>query len=346
MTDRDVTVLWAVRSPCNLGCRYCYFGTIEEHRQAPPDRAGALSHLARTDLDLDTILAFVATLPGSRVRRIFLAGGEPLIWRHALTLIEAITTAGVQTVVCTNGIPLNRPENVAAILDLGVDAVSVSLDSVDAGHNDTYRPSRGTGLGFADVVAGIRALLRARGTRPNPRVGIYSVITRRNIDAIVTVAGLAAQLGCDYFVPQPISLAADHPLRPELSLTRADAAQLRVAFGRLYADPSVALPAASYPDQFVTAASAAGPGLVRGCFGGRNLFFVEPDGSVWDCPSALRIAATAPDAYRTIAGRAAAEVFAAPVGGNDCPLFSVDCVNMWPLMGFGGLLRPASGVHS
>ena len=230
MTDRDVTVLWAVRSPCNLGCRYCYFGTIEEHWQAPPDRAGALSHLACTDLDLDTILAFVATLQGSRVRRIFLAGGELLIWRHALALIEAITATGVQIVVCTNGIPLNRPENVAAILASGVEAVSVSLDSADANHNDTYRPSRGTGQGFAEVVAGIEALLHARGTRQNPQVGIYSVITRRNIDAVVTVAGLAAQLGCDYFVPQPISLATDHSLYQELSLTVADAVQLRAAF--------------------------------------------------------------------------------------------------------------------
>jgi len=345
MTDRDVTVLWAVRSPCNLGCRYCYFGTIEEHWQAPPERAGALSHLARTDLDLDTILAFVATLRRSRVRRIFLAGGELLIWRHALTLIEAITATGVQTVVCTNGIPLSRPENVAAILGLGVDAVSVSLDSVGAGHNDTYRPSRGTGLGFADVVAGIQALLRARGTRSNPRVGIYSVITRRNIDAIVAVAGLAAQLGCDYFVPQPISLPADHPLHAELSLTAAYAAQLRAVLGRLYADPPVALPAASYPDQFLTAISVAGPGLVRGCFAGRDLFFVEPDGSVWDCPSTLRIAATAPVAYRTIAGHAASDVFAAPADSNNCPLFSVDCVNMWPLMGFGDFLQTASGAR-
>jgi len=155
MTRQDVTVLWAVRSPCNLGCRYCYFGTVEEHRQAPPERAGALSHLARTDLDLDTVLAFIATLPDSRVERIFLAGGELLIWRHGLVVIEALAATGVQTIVCTNGIPLNRPENVAAILDFGVEAVSVSLDSADAGHNDTYRPGRGTGVGFADVVAGI-----------------------------------------------------------------------------------------------------------------------------------------------------------------------------------------------
>ena len=35
VTMRDMTLLWALRSPCNLGCQYCYFGTIEEDRATP-----------------------------------------------------------------------------------------------------------------------------------------------------------------------------------------------------------------------------------------------------------------------------------------------------------------------
>ncbi|WP_230415954.1 radical SAM protein [Micromonospora tarapacensis] len=118
-----VTLLWALRSPCNLGCRYCYFGTIEEHREAMPQQSGAMSHLARTDLDLTAITAFAHTLPGSRVKRIFIAGGEPLIWPPVMEVIAAIKAADVQVVLCTNGIPLNRPELVDRIITLGVDAV-------------------------------------------------------------------------------------------------------------------------------------------------------------------------------------------------------------------------------
>ena len=47
---RDVTLLWALRSPCAFACPHCYFGTIEEHKDNPPGQAGALSHLSRTDL--------------------------------------------------------------------------------------------------------------------------------------------------------------------------------------------------------------------------------------------------------------------------------------------------------
>ena len=77
-----------------------------------------------------------------------------------------------------------------------------------------------------------------------------------------------------------------------------------------------------------------------GCFGGHTLAFIEPDGSVWPCPSSHKIAATPPAARRTITGHHAAELFAAGRGTcpADCGLLSRDCVNMWPLTGFGRFL--------
>lgn len=335
-----VTLLWALRSPCNLGCRYCYFGTIEDHRDSPPEQPGALSHLSRADLNLGDIAAFVRTLPGSRVERIFLAGGEPLIWPPVMDVVAAIKAAGVQVVLCTNGIPLNRPQLAERILALGVDAVSVSLDSADPGYNDTWRPARNRLHGHADVLTGVQALLTARGERPAPKVGLYTVITRLNIDAITGVAELAATLGCDYFVPQPIALQTSHPLYGQLSLIPRDVPALRTALSRLYTQEPVGLPAPTYPDQVIDTVTAQAPGLVRGCFGGSTLFFIEPDGSVWDCPSSLKITATAPERHRTIRGNSATDLFGQSGPCADCRLFSHDCVNMWPLMGFDRFLRP------
>jgi MoaA/NifB/PqqE/SkfB family radical SAM enzyme len=335
-----VSLLWALRSPCNLGCRYCYFGTIEDHREAPPQRPGALSHLSRADLDLADIAAFVDTLPGSRVERIFIAGGEPLIWPPIMDVVASIKAAGVQVIVCTNGIPLARPHIVQQILAADVDAVSVSLDSVDAAHNDTWRPARNGVHGHAEVLNGVRALLDARRTRPTPRLGLYAVITRLNLDAVTGVAALAAELGCDYFVPQPIALDASHPLHKQLSLTASNAAALRSALSRLYARAPVKLPPPSYPARFIDAITAEQPGTVPGCFGGADLFFIEPDGSVWDCPSSLKISATPPLRHRSIRGASAGELFDRTGPCADCHLFSRDCVNMWPLMGFTGFLHP------
>ncbi|HEX9358517.1 MAG TPA: radical SAM protein [Streptosporangiaceae bacterium] len=342
LSSREVTLLWAMRSRCDLGCRYCYFGTVEEHAAGGvPAEPGRLSHLSREDLSLADVLAFVSTLAGSPVQRIFLAGGEPLIWPPVLDVIEAIKNNGVDVVVCTNGIRLNQSGIAARIIGLGVDAVSVSLDSVDPAANDRYRPSRHNAHGWRDVVSGIRCLLADRGTGQSPRVGVYTVVTRQNLSHVHQMGVFAAELGCDYYVPQPVSLAASHPLHAELSLTEADRAAIASVLDQLYsARLPLALPDRSYARRFVASITAA-TGRVPDCFGGRELFFIEPDGSVWDCPSSLKIAATSPERRRTIRGNTATGLFATGPRCTDCSLFSRDCVNMWPLMGFGGFaLRP------
>jgi MoaA/NifB/PqqE/SkfB family radical SAM enzyme len=339
-----VTLLWALRSPCNMGCTYCYFGTIEEHRLAPPTRIGQLSHLARSDLSLDEIRAFCATLVDSAVTRVFLAGGEPLAWPPICEVIELIKNAAVEVVACTNGLPLNRPPITEALVALGVDAVSVSLDSADPALNDRYRPVRNGTDGWPQVISGIEALVAARGAREHPKVGIYTAVGRHNIDDVVDVARLGVELGVDYYVPQPISLTADHALATELSLDASHTAAVDAALSRLYDAHAAALvlPDPSYQEQFLASIRTAGTLPVASCFGGSQLAFIEPDGSVWDCPSYHRIAATPPEHRRSIRDTSAAALF--PPGGQgpcqSCALFSRDCVSMWPLMAFDRVVHP------
>ncbi len=220
MPERSLTLLWALRSHCaSHGCLYCYFGTVQEHREAPPAAPGVLSHLSPGDLTARDILAFARTLGGSAVRRLFLAGGEPLLWRPIIELISILKALGLEVVVCTSGVALARAEISDAIVRLGVDAVSVSLDSAEPAHNDRWRPPRHDGEGWARVTEGISTLIGRRGALARPRVGIYSVITRQNISDITAVPRLAVRLGCDYAVPQPVSLSRGHKLARVLGLT-------------------------------------------------------------------------------------------------------------------------------
>src|SRR6266536_1053930 len=281
---RDVTLLWALRSPCHLACRYCYFGDLDEHRLAPPTSAGQLSHLSRTDASMADIDAFLSGVEHSAVQRVFLAGGEPLNWPPALSIDRKLKNAGVE------------------------------------------------------VINGIRHLLATRGTSAVPKIGLYTVITRRNIPAIVQVAELAAQFGLDYFVPQPVSLPSGHKLHEELSLRPGDGPAATAALTALYHRRlPVGLPAADYQGRFAAAIGTEDLLQVKDCFGGHTLHFIEPDGSVWDCPSSYKIAATPHGRRRTIIGHRAAELFDPARSSclSDCALASRDCVNMWPLMGFG-----------
>ncbi len=344
---RDITLLWALRSPCNLGCDYCYFGTLEEHREALPTQPGQLSHLPHGDLHLADITRFLSTVDTSGIKRVFLAGGEPLIWPPVGQVIQTLTGVGVEVIVCTNGIPLNRPKIRRMLLGAGVHGVSVSLDSADPDTNDEHRPARNRKDGWRTVVSGIRALVADRNHHPAPRIGLYTVITRRTLTGLPDTARLAADLGADYFVPQPISLDRDHRLHDELSLREHDLPALIEALAAIYdANLGLGLPAPGYPAQIGSTVHHELQ-LVHGCFGGHQLAFVEPDGSVWDCPSRYRIAATAQaGTQHSITTRTAAELFPSRerTGGCDCPFYSRDCVSMWPLMQDFDRFLAASGA--
>lgn len=338
---KPVTLLWALRSPCDLGCPHCYFGVLEQDRFAPPSEPGKLTHLPHSDAPLPVLLDFLADIGESGVGRVFLAGGEPLNWPPIMHVIAALTGAGVQVVVCTNGRPLVRSDIRNMLYDNGVHAVSVSLDSADPVINDRQRPPRGKQTdSWSRVVAGISALLAVRGDRAM-KVGIYSVLTRNTLAGMPDTARFAAELGADYFVAQPVALEPDHELYEALVLTEHDVPMLEQVFTEIStAGLGMTLPGDSYPGLVVS--------TVRhrlqnkpGCYGGHQLAFIEPDGSVWDCPSGHMIAAqAAASAQRSIIGHTAAELFRPTSVVRDCPLFSSDCVNMDPLMEFDRILGP------
>lgn len=348
--ERGVTLLWAPRSPCTLGCLYCYFGILggPEDRRTGPSRPGELSHVGRNDLALEHILTFIATMEPGLVRRVFVAGGEPLVWRGTVPMLLALKERGIEIIVCSNGLPLQKPALCHTLLDLPIDAISISLDSHDALYNDTWRPDR-SGQGWAGVVRGIQTMVQARNERRSrTKIGIYSVVTQKNLTHALPTGQFIARLGVDYFVIQPVSLASDHQLFYELSLD----ARHHDAFTQAIADLQQAglrlhLPHPHYVRRVQQTLSREPPPIVTRCFGGRDLFFIEPDGSVWDCPSMLKIGATPPEEHCSIQRQPAAQLFSPTRRSRNtgCSLFTQDCVNMWQLMAFDSILSQGDTVY-
>ncbi|MEZ4449163.1 MAG: radical SAM/SPASM domain-containing protein [Nannocystaceae bacterium] len=160
---------------CNFTCGFC---------------AGRL--LPQGDLDYDDFLGALAAFP--EARHVEIQGeGEPLLHPRFFEMVEAARARGLKVSFITNGSFLT-PENVARILDLGVEKVFVSLESPDP---ETFRRIRGGKL--EKVVRGLEALMSARRDRGLDRPAVaFAVTVLRDTEAqLDAIAALYRRLGLD-----------------------------------------------------------------------------------------------------------------------------------------------------
>lgn len=195
---------------CNLDCAFC--DTTDRHRPAVAELSEA------------RLLAIVDEAADLGVHRVMvLGGGEPLIAPAAPRLLAHIKARGLAGFLTTNGTRLDR--FAPLLTDIGWDEVHVSIDGATPATHDALRGRAGA---FRTTVGALCRLRRRRGA---PRLGIHSVLTRRNLDELVGLVRLAhavgvARLEVDALVayrPEQEALALHASDRPRL-LHQIDAA--------------------------------------------------------------------------------------------------------------------------
>ena len=165
----------SVTDRCNLRCRYCM-----------PD---GIERIPMSDLLSYEEIAFVCRQAADLgIGSFRITGGEPLVRKGCVRLVSMLKeTPGVRRVtMTTDGVLLG--EHLNGLLDAGLDAVNISLDTLDRGQYKAI-----TGMDELDrVLASIR---RAAGKLP---VRINCVICREiNDDAPGKLATLARDLPVD-----------------------------------------------------------------------------------------------------------------------------------------------------
>ncbi|MCS6799173.1 MAG: GTP 3',8-cyclase MoaA [Myxococcota bacterium] len=136
----------SVTDRCDLACVYCMPPGGEQHHA-----------LRRELLDFDEAARLVSVFASLGIRRVRLTGGEPLVRRDVVRLVELLTRrSGLRDVVMTtNGTRL--AELALPLRRAGLTGVNVSLDSLDP---DRFRRiTRGGEL--ARVLAGLHAAVDA-----------------------------------------------------------------------------------------------------------------------------------------------------------------------------------------
>jgi GTP 3',8-cyclase len=135
----------SVTDKCNLRCTYCM----------PAEGVSFLPH--DKILRLEEILEFTRVAVNMGVRKVRLTGGEPLVRRNIIWLIEKL--AGISEIqdlsITTNGILLS--EYALALVKAGLHRVNISLDTIDPVR---FREITRGGVIY-DVFNGIDAALKA-----------------------------------------------------------------------------------------------------------------------------------------------------------------------------------------
>ena len=144
---------------CNFRCIYCM----------PEEGVTPLCH--QDILTFDEILAIVRNAADMGVRRIRLTGGEPLVRKGVVNLIEQMSAIpGIDDIsMTTNGVLL--PRMAKDLRAAGLRRVNISLDTLDSGQF-TYVTRVGV---LQDTLAGIEAALK-EGFDP---IKINAVTVRR-----------------------------------------------------------------------------------------------------------------------------------------------------------------------
>ncbi|MBV0933863.1 GTP 3',8-cyclase MoaA [Marinobacterium weihaiense] len=180
----------SVTDRCDFRCVYCMG---EDMQFLPREQVLSLEELLR--------LAQVFTTLG--VRKIRLTGGEPLVRRDLMWLVERLGALPVELSITTNGSQLTRFAK--PLQRAGVNRLNISLDTLDA---ERFRRLTRTDR-LPQVLAGIDAA-RAAGF---DRIKLNTVVLNgRNDDEVPALVAFARRHGLDisFIEEMPLGRISDH----------------------------------------------------------------------------------------------------------------------------------------
>lgn len=325
--DRNIQILWALKSNCNMRCRYCYFSKEESNN---------LSYDNKNDLDINKILQVIKNF--NKIKRVFIAGGEPLIYNDTFELIKILKEQKCQVVLCTNGLLLNSKIILQKLIDLKIDAISISLDSYDENYTNFWRQSLKKENVFGNVVTGISKLIKIKDEqRSKLKVGIYSVLTKNNISHLEKTYTFINNLGVDYYVFQPVSLEHNNKYYM-YSLNVNNKSELKEAVIRLKEmNLKCKLPNDKYLEMLIETLDENKTYLEQ-CICKNNLYFITPDGLIWNCPSSKYINTISANFDKSILDVFELNYFNKHISELSCNLYSKDCINVYQLINFDEFL--------
>ena len=176
----------SVTDKCNLRCRYCMPEGASDISSAAHCSFDSMNDISGQTLTFDEILRIAQASVKAGISRIRLTGGEPLIRRDIVSLIENIKEIdGIERIaLTTNGIFLK--EQLKELTRAGLDSVSISLDTIE---RDKYKAMTGID-GLPSVLSAIDETKKYEDLE----VKINSVVIRGFNDSEICDLALLAEV--------------------------------------------------------------------------------------------------------------------------------------------------------
>lgn len=180
---------WEITYACNLNCKHCYNVSGESSDWEP---------------SLDDMKQFVDNFVEAGVFGVNIGGGEPLLRKDVVDIIQYAAQKGLRTNIDTNATQVTD-EYAHRLKKAGLRAVHVSIDGSIPAIHDEFRETAGA---LEQAVEGIKRLQRA-GFSPVVR----TVVNKLNIDDLKQIEDLLLKLKINYHVLTrflPLGRGRDH----------------------------------------------------------------------------------------------------------------------------------------
>jgi len=231
---------------CNFKCQHCFSKNLSpSHARMPMEAVRELADQA------DALGAW----------QWHLQGGEPTIWPELAQVVEAIDPSRFHLFITSNGSMLTR-DKARMLADIGIDKVSVSIDSFDAGAHDAFRRHDGA---FDKAMA---ALFHVRDMGMEANINTCVTALNAQSEGLMELVRFAEEHNFTmlFVIAAPVGAWAG---RHDLLISEEDAQHLLDLKRR-------------YP--FVHRDLYPVLGVEWGCRTVNGLIYVTPDGDVLSCP--------------------------------------------------------------
>lgn len=172
---------------CNLKCIMCR--GIRHGGEVPANRPW---YAKKRELAVEDWVRLLDQVASFRPW-LYVTGGEPLMYPQFREFVQEAKKRRLAVHLQTNATLLAREADF--LVETGVEAVNVSIDGPPAVH-DRIRGLKG---GFAQIEAGVKALVAARKAhrRPNPILSFNCTISKANLEVLEEIVPLAVRLEGD-----------------------------------------------------------------------------------------------------------------------------------------------------